>query len=174
MHTFFQMRNQIIDRLEAGMIDKKSFLQENLQMIDRLQMKPYVVLDSVERCIYNYQYYNVLAKYCNSIAQAQKKDRRGRRVFEQNIGKMNNYYELKDQATIRLLELLEDQYIEAYPLVLNSVRLKDRLFEIRVTNRDRVILHSMKEEIRNSLVERGVYHSSPKKSIIDGYVNTGY
>ncbi len=171
---FFLARNELIDRLEDGSIDKRAFLQENLALIERLHMRPFTVLNSYERCMYNYQYYNVLAKHYNTLAQEQGQDRKGRRNYERYMNKVRNYYVEKDKATKRLLEVLDYRGIEAYPLLVRSTRLNERLFEIRVIEKERAILHSMCEIIKASLIARGVYQSEPKESIIDSYVNIGY
>ena len=63
LETFFKKRNDLILELSEGKIDKISFLEKNYELIQNLNMKPLLNISTLEEGMYNYQYYNILAKF---------------------------------------------------------------------------------------------------------------
>ena len=63
LEIFFKRRNELIKELSIRKIDKLSFLEKNYELIQNLNMKPLLNISSLEEGMYNYQYYNILAKF---------------------------------------------------------------------------------------------------------------
>lgn len=167
---FFKARKRLIINLLEGRIDKGQFLSENYLLIQNQSMRPFVDLKNLDICLYNYQYYNVLAKH--SIQQAN-----GARTFrdrDQFRNRAENYYIEKDKATQAFVGLADQADLEAYPLIMDSTRLDQVLFEINYMNRDYVVLHSMSDQIRASLTAKGVFKEEPRLSLINHYINEEY
>lgn len=171
---FIEMRKEIIDRLDSGEMSKEYFLLENYNLIDRLSMRPYLKIDSFEQGIYNYQYYNILAKYYNNEANKYKFNKKQQHKYKLAIGKCRNYYNEKDVTTKRIIDILNYENMEAYYIDMQSDRLKGKLYEIYIKNYEKAILHSMDDDIKRLLVENNVFSDDIRKSVIDNYVNKGY
>ncbi len=173
LDVFFAKRNELIDRLENNELNKKDFLLENYLLIENLNMKPFQVLNSIEKCMYNYQYYNVMAKYYRVKINNALNTRKQRRSAEVNKSKISNYYIEKDKVILELLKLVDRENIIAYPVLINSSRINN-LIEIVILNYERAILHSINDEVVENLKSKGVFDSTPRLSKIDNYVNSGY
>ena len=63
LEIFFKRRNELIKELSIRKIDKLSFLEKNYELIQNLNMKPLLNISTLEEGMYNYQYYNILAKF---------------------------------------------------------------------------------------------------------------
>lgn len=173
LDVFFTRRNELIDRLEENQLSKKDFLLENYLLIENLNMKPFQDLNSIEKCMYNYQYYNVMAKYYRVKINQSFNTKKQKRTAEVNKNKISNYYIEKDKVILELLELVDKENIIAYPLIINSSRINN-LIEIVILNFERAILHSVNNEVVEKLKLKGVFDSTPRLSKIDNYVNSGY
>ncbi|QQK07489.1 DUF6648 family protein [Miniphocaeibacter halophilus] len=171
LNLFIQKRNDLIDQLDKGKINKEVFLENNYALLDRLSMKPFLKIDTVEKGIYNYQYYNILAKYHNNLANKYKE--KDKKRYKKEINKTNNYYYEKDRIILEILELVEYKNIDCYFIEMHSNRLNNNLFEIILNNYEKTILHSMNTDILNKLKRKGVFNNAVKKSKIDLYVNSG-
>lgn len=173
LDVFFAKRNELIDRLENNELNKKDFLLENYLLIENLNMKPFQVLNSIEKCMYNYQYYNVMAKYYRVKINNALNTKKQRRSAEVNKSKISNYYIEKDKVILELLKLVDKENMIAYPVLINSSRINN-LIEIVILNFERAILHSINDEVIKHLKIKGVFESTPRLSKIDNYVNSGY
>ncbi|MDO5717914.1 MAG: hypothetical protein Q4P34_02925 [Tissierellia bacterium] len=171
---FLKIRNQLIIDLENGKLDKKDFLIENYLLIEKLNMKPFLINDTIGRCVYNYQYYNVLAKYYKMCNLNLKSSKKSRKIHDINKSKIANYYIEKDKIILDLIKLVNKEDLVAYPLLLNSEKLDNKLFEIILLNYEKVILHSINQKVKDSLIDKGVFDPNPRKSKIDHYVNIVY
>ena len=103
-------RNALIDQLDCAAISKEEFLDRNYHLLCRMQMKPFQTVDSVEKGLYNYQYYNTMAKYwskCGESATHEKK----RKECQNAVA---NFYHLKDQSILSLLHISRAEPIVAY------------------------------------------------------------
>lgn len=171
LDKFFLNRNLLIDKLENGDLTKRDFLTQNYMLISKLSMKPFNILDCPEKCIYNYQYYNVLAKYTKIYgikSSSSKKDIKDVKL------KIANYYFEKDKIIIQLLKNFDDLDIEAYYVDINSTTLNSCLIEIVIKNYYRYVLHTINDNVKKILIELGVFNQKSQKSIIDSYINSGY
>lgn len=171
LNLFMEKRNLIIDKLDRKEITKEEFLIENYSLLNRLSMKPFLKIDNLSKGVYNYQYYNILAKYHGNLANNYKgKDKK---KYKQEINKINNYYYEKDRIILQVLEIIKYKDIESYFIKMHSNRLNNSLFEIIITNKEKIIFHSMNEELLRKLKENNVFSDEVKLSKIDLYVNSG-
>ena len=69
LKLFETFRKESIDLLDESKIDKDSFLSNNLAYIENLDLKPFSTINNISQAIYNYQYYNLMAKKTNLKAQ---------------------------------------------------------------------------------------------------------
>ncbi|ERJ84732.1 hypothetical protein HMPREF1987_00317 [Peptostreptococcaceae bacterium oral taxon 113 str. W5053] len=168
--NFMEKRKELILRLESKRLNKESFLDENYFLIRRLGLKPYMQLKTREECLLNYQYYNCLAKENLRFSFASENSKK-RKLYD---NKAQNYYNEKDKATKRMVELTDGSDMEAYYIVTSSRRLDNVLFEIYIRSIPFVILHSMNNEIKAILSYKNAFTQEKKKSRIHNYVNCLY
>jgi hypothetical protein len=168
---FLKNRQNLIDQYTKGDLTKEEFIEENYACINALDIKPFQKIDNVKKAIYNYQYYNVLAKYYQKRAHDLNKRNLSREEF---FELSNYYYSRKDNVTEKLLKLLDFRGVEAYYVSVKSPNLKKRLFEIVLFDYDNVILHSTSEIILNMLIYENVFIKEERKSLIDSYINQKY
>jgi hypothetical protein len=136
-----------------------------------MNTKPFQRVDHIKKGLFNYQYYNVIAKYCQKRAHESPKNSLQKKDF---IEKANYYYSKKDKVTMKILDILDFEGVDAYYVKVNSPNLKNKLFEIVLKEYEDVILHSKNEDIRNRLIEEGVFRDEKIRSVIDSYINQKY
>lgn len=171
---FFDQRSYLIIQFENGDISKKEFLELNYDLVRKANIKPFLRIDTYEKGMFNYQYYNVLAKYYNMLAQETKNTRRHKRYYTYYLNKGKNYYHEKDRAALSLLRHLDFKGIKAYFIEVESKLLKDKLYEIVLLDYKEAIFHSKAEWLLDILREEGVFIEGIKTSLIDGYINERY
>ncbi|MFO3716271.1 DUF6648 family protein [Anaerococcus cruorum] len=174
LKLFETFRKESIDLLEESKVDKETFLATNLAFLEKLNLKPFTNIKSISQALYNYHYYNLLAKKSNLDAQKIIHNTKKKKQYVKNINQRENYYYLKDMATLRLLELLNYEDIESYYIILKSTRLKGEIFEIHVKSLDQAILHSKSKVILQNLRDHDVFIEEERQSLIDSYVNKTY
>lgn len=172
--SFNIWRKESIDLLTDKKIGKNEFLEKNYEYLQKLDLKPFSSISSILEAIYNYQYYNIMAKRSNSLAFEIHNNPKKKRQYKMLINKRENFYCLKDKASLRLLELVEYDSIEAYFIKMKSKRLTGEIFEIVLKNHDKLILHSKNKDILKKLIENNCFDSEVKQSKIDSYVNKSY
>ena len=168
---FLSNRKSLIEQYTKGDLSKEEFIEANYRCINALDIKPFQKIDNVKKAIYNYQYYNVLAKYYQKKAHDLNKRHGGR---EDYLELSNHYYSKKDNVTLKLLELLDFRGVEAYFVKAKSPTLKKKLFEIVLKEHDSVILHSINEVILNLLIKENVFSNEVRNSLVDSYINQKY
>lgn len=168
---FIELRDFYITQLEKGKITKKEFNHKNYDIFKKLNLRPFSVLDSFDKAVYNYAYYNSKAKLALEEQELQKKanNLKKSKIFENN---KLNYYSQKDKATLYMVNSEDGSQMEAYYIKIHSKNLSD-IFEINFKNKNKIILHSKSDEIRDILIKKGCFDSEIRKSIIDSYVNNG-
>ncbi len=171
---FFKKRSSLIVQLEKNEISKKEFLECNYRLVMNMNSRPFLRIDSYEMGMYNYQYYNVLAKYFGMLAKEIKDNKRRQRYYRDYANKCNNYYHEKDKAALALLEFLEYKGVEAYYIEVNSKSLDNKLFEIVLLDYKEAIFHSKAPWFLEKLKENKVFLDKKKKSIIHEYINESY
>ncbi len=168
---FLRNRQNLIDQYNKGDLTKEEFIEENYSCITSLDIKPFQRIDNVKKAIYNYQYYNALAKYYQKRAHDLHKKNEARSDF---LEMSNYYYSRKDFVTEKLLKLLDFRGVEAYFVNVKSPNLKNKLFEIVLLEYDNIILHSTSPSILNMLKYENVFLDEKRKSKIDSYINQRY
>lgn len=169
---FFQNRDELIDRYGSGRMSKTLFVEENYKFIKNLKLEPFTDDLDYRKCIYNYQYYNILAKYANLQAQELEFfDPKGAEAYKEEEFE---FYKFKDEATLNLLELVNYEQVEAYFMHLESNRLDGRLYEVVFKDLHRAIFHSMNPKILKKLRQKKVFSPVYKDSVIHSYVNSIY
>lgn len=168
---FLKNRQNLIDQYTKGDLSKDEFIEANYNCINALDIKPFQKVDNVKKAIYNYQYYNVLAKYHQKRAHDVNKRNDSHYDF---IELSNYFYSKKDSVTQKLIKILDFQGIEAYFVKVKSPTLKHKLFEIVLKDYDNIILHSTSVNILNQLIYENVFINEERKSLIDNYINQKY
>lgn len=172
LESFNKWRKESIDLLTNKKIGKDEFLEINYQYLKKLDLKPFSNITTVLEAVYNYQYYNIMAKKSNKMALdfISKKKKK----YQQEINNRENYYYLKDIATSKLLELINYKDIEAYFIKLKSKRLTGEIYEIYLKDFDDLILHSKNKDLLKKLKDKKCFLEEAKVSMIDSYVNKSY
>ena len=166
LQKYFNYRQALIEQYIKGDMTKREYLDRNLDAVLSLNIKPFKNIDNIDKALFNYQYYNAMAKDSKMSAYGD---------YECHFNKqMNYYYSQKDRATLKLLELLDFRGVTAYHISVRSKELKGRLFEIVLKEHNNTILHSTSELIKKRLTDEGVFESGTKKSLIDYYINHRY
>ena len=70
--NFIVLRNNLIDELDNKKINKEEFIQKNLKILDNSGIKPFASIEDYNMGIFNYQYYNLMAKYYNMLSNKAK------------------------------------------------------------------------------------------------------
>lgn len=170
IQKYFKYRQSLIDQYAKGDMTKREYLQRNYEAVVYGDIGPFHNMDTLEKALFNYQYYNALAKEMKSISTTYDMDYELKQDY---IEKSNYYYAKKDKATLRALRILDFQGIEAYFIKIRSRFLKGKLFEILIAE-ENIILHSTSTLILKCLREEGVFFEESRKSVIDEYVNRRY
>lgn len=174
LKKFDKWRKSSIQNLEEGLIDKEKFLELNYSFINKLEIKPYSKINNILEGIYNYQYYNILAKRSNYQANKYLNNPKKKKLYTRYINDRENYYCLKDITTKAIIELIKYQNIESYYIKLISKRLTGKIFEIVLLDYEKVILHSKSSEILRMLKDNMVFDENIRESKINEYVNRSY
>lgn len=172
--TFFDHRNSLIIQYKNGDISKREFLEGNFDFVQEMHVKPFSKVDSYEKGMYNYQYYNVLAKYYTMLAKDLKREGKPEKYYIYYLNQGNYYYHEKDRATLQLLRFLNFENVEAYFIKVESKFLKDKLYEIVLMNYQYAIFHSKSKWLLDILKKEGVFVEGTKVSLIDEYINEKY
>lgn len=171
---FVNNRAMLIEMLDEGKLDKREFLIQNVELMKRFSMSPYSSISSFEEGIFNYQYYNVLAKFHAMQLSELSGGKRALRRERELQNKIGNYYREKDRATLMLLEWMKYEGVEAYYIVMNSKSLDGVLYEIYFSQFEMAILHSKSSEIKKRLEEHRAFSEEKRISKISEYINSTY
>jgi len=188
-NSFLQHRQSLLFQYKMGDLTKNEFIEANFEAIERLGIEPFKKVDNVKKAIYNYHYYNVLAKFYYRMA---KDFPAGSKQKASLLAQSNSYYCEKDKVTMTLLKLLDFRNVEAYFVKVKSKKLQNKLFEIVIKDpdvlfeinalstpnggmeADYIVLHSTSPFILKRLKEEGVFLNEKKKSVADSYINQKY
>ncbi len=171
---FFKKKESLILLFKKGDISKKEYIEESFAYIQRMRIKPFKRVDNFNKATYNYQYYNMMAKYCYLKAREIKSYDKHPEIYQEYMDRVNYYYHKKDRTTLRAVELLDFFNVEAYYIKVNSVNLKDSLFEIIFKEHEQIIFHSKSNWLMERLKAEGVFKEGIKKSLIENYINEKY
>jgi len=171
---FFEEREALIYKFTKGDISKKEFIEEHYFFIMRLNLKPFQIIDSFEKGIYNYQYYNAIAKYNKLRSNDKKLSEKHPELVKEILDKVKASYRSKDYSLTKLIRFLDYRNMEAYFIKAKSDYLSGKLFEIVLYDYDGVILHSINRGLLEELKRENVFIDVRRKSKIDEYVNKKY
>lgn len=169
LQKYFNYRQALIDQYIKGDMTKREYLSKNLDAVLSLNIKPFKYVDNVDKGLFNYQYYNAMAKEAKMEAGGYD-DNETCGIYRE---KSNYYYNKKDKATLKVLELKDYRNVKAYYIKVKSKGLKNKLFEI-VLEDNKMILHSTNDLILKRLKEEGIFEEKSRQSLIDGYINQRY
>jgi hypothetical protein len=172
--VFFENRDSLIVDYRDGLISKKEFLKKNFNFIKKIELKPFFDVDSYEQGIFNYQYYNSIAKYYKMMASEIRgggKNYSKKRYYAEQT---NLYYHKKDNTLLKLLEHLNFKNTEAYYIEVNSPFLKDKLYEIVLKDYEFAVFHSKSKWLLMELEKAGIFKNVTRTSVIDEYINEKY
>ncbi|WP_077368110.1 DUF6648 family protein [Anaerosalibacter sp. Marseille-P3206] len=172
--TFFDHRNSLIIQYKNGDISKREFLEGNFDFVQDMKVKPFKRIDSYEKGMYNYQYYNVLAKYYTMLAKDMRKEGKHDKYYIYYLNQGNYYYNEKDRATLHLLRYLNFVNVDAYFIKVESRFLRNKLYEIVLKDYQYAIFHSKSRWLLDILKKEDVFIEGVKKSLIDEYINETY
>lgn len=170
LQKYFNYRQALIDQYIKGDMTKSEYLTENFNAVMDLGIKPFKRIDNLDKALFNYQYYNAMAKEAKMQAYNAKYPEQEKLYFE----KLNYYYNRKDYATLKILEILDYKNIDAYFIRVRSKVLKGKLFEIVIKDCENMILHCSSDLVLKRLREENVFDETVKKSLIDDYINQKY
>ena len=171
---FFEERDALIYQFTKGDISKKEFIEEHYFFIMRLNLKPFRKIDSFEKGIYNYQYYNAIAKYSKLRARDKKLAEKHPELIRGLLQDVKAAYRDKDDSVLKLLRFLKYKNVEAYFIKSKSEYLDNKLFEIVLYDYEGVIFHSIGGRLLEELKKEEVFYEVRRKSKIDDYVNKKY
>jgi hypothetical protein len=168
---FWQHRENLIYQYNIGDISKDEFIDRNYEYIQSMDVAPYRRVDHLKKGVFNYQYYNVLAKYYQKKAS---RSRRGSLVRQDHLDRARHFYEMKDRATARMIEMAGYAGVTAYFVRVHSQALRNKLFEIVFEEYPRIVLHSTNEKILQDLRTGGVFEEGKRHSVVHDYINERY
>lgn len=171
---FFEHRDMLIIQHMNGDINKKEYLELNYKYMLEKSVKPFQRIDSFEKGMYNYQYYNMMAKYHRMVAQDIKDKGKHISFYNKYLNDADYYYNEKDKTTFRLLRYLHYENVEAYYIKMESTLLEGKLYEIVLNDYEYAVLHSKSQWILDVLKKENVFSDKRKTSVIDYYVNSRY
>ena len=170
---FIEGSNRLIDSLEAGELDKSAYLEAQYQALLELDALPCSgALQSFEEGLFNYQYYNVLAK--RERIQSKDEEYRNPEASRKHRNQSDRHYTLKDRETVKILELIKYEHVQAYFIETPARFLNGKLIEIVVENQERAVFHTADEGIINRLVRAGVFAEGIRPSVIQSYIESDY
>lgn len=171
---FFEHRDMLIIQHMNKEINKKEYLELNYKYMADKGIKPFQCIDSFEKGMCNYQYYNMMAKYHMMIAQNIKEKGKHISFYSKYLEEADYYYNEKDKTTFRLLRYLHYENVESYFIKMESSSLEGKLYEIILNDYEFAVLHSKSIWLLDVLKKEKVFIPERKTSVIDYYVNQKY
>lgn len=166
IENFEKMRLDLITRLENGEISKAEYLEKSFAFFDGRNFSEPDTISNLDDGIFYYYYFNTLAKYCMM------------RYKSENNSSLatiaNEYYEIKENVFSKIICLLKSEDVKAYYVELGSVKLKKRLVEIVLMDREKLIFHTLRADNIRRLKNLGYLGEGIRKSLISDYINTKY
>lgn len=171
---FFEHRAFLIMQYTNGDLTKREFLQKNFDYLILKNTRPYIKVDSYEKGMYNYQYYNVMAKYYRSLSREFYNSKKHSRYYNHYLNLANKYYHEKDRSVLSILKIENFENMDAYFIKCKSKALRNELYEIVLNDHQMAIFHSKAKWLLDILIEENIFEETTKKSLIDSYVNEKY
>lgn len=156
--------------LESKAITKTEFNNKNNEIFLKINLRPFTVLDSFDKALFNYNYYNSKAKVYLQNYLEQKKNKNDKKA-KIALNNMNNNYYHKDLSIMAMINFEKAENIEAYFIKMHSKNLASEIYEINFTNRERIILHTKNKEIKELLIKNKCFNPDKRSSLIESYIN---
>lgn len=173
LEKFTCTRNELIDQLELGILNKSTYLEAQYQALLDLGAEPFRgKIRSVEEGLFNYQYYNTFAKRERILCKAE--EYRNPEKSREHRRNADRYYDFKDRETKKILEFCGIKNVIAYKILTPAKYLQGKLLEILLPDVKRGILHTADEGIYNLLDRAGVLEEELKVSAIQDYIEADY
>lgn len=163
-------RSKLIKDYDDKLISKKEFLIKSYEFFSFRNPKPFLFVNTYEKGMYNYQYYNIVAKYYRMLAKEEK----NKRTYNRFMNISNKNYDLKDRMILEILKLKNFKNISAYYINCDSKGLEGKIFEIVLKDEKEAIFHTKNEKILEVLKEKNIFEKNKKNSLIDKYINERY
>lgn len=171
---FTAMRESLIFQYKKGDLSKREYIHESHNMLMHLEASPFNNVDSFEKAVFNYHYYNTMAKYMGMKAADLKKKQKHQELYRQIIKRKDQYYHQKDIMSWKAVNIIDFTNVEAYNIKVASSFLKNDLFEIVFKDFPSVVFHSRSKWLKEKLEEEKLFENKIKHSIIETYVNERY
>ena len=117
IEKYFAYHQCLIDQYGRGDMTKQEYLQKNYEAVIYGDIGPFRNMDTIEKALFNYQYYNALAKEAKLVSTSGGMEYELKKDYQQQS---NYYYHKKDQATLRALHLLDFEEVDAYFVKVKS------------------------------------------------------
>ncbi|CDZ74983.1 hypothetical protein ING2D1G_0824 [Peptoniphilus sp. ING2-D1G] len=157
-----------------GDISKKEFLKYNYDYFICENAQPFLKVDSYEKAMFNYQYYNGMAKYYRMLAKEVRNGKKHTKYYNYYLNLGNKFYKCKDESILSILKLSNFENISSYYIKCDSKALKNILYEIVLEDKKEAIFHSKAPWLLKILKEKGIFSSGIRKSLIEDYINEKY
>jgi len=164
-----EKRIELICKLESGDLTKEAFINENYEMMSPYQKVTFDV-ETLDEGVLKYHYFNTMAK--KHMLEADAYEYRDPRKYEQLKNIAYDYYSKKDKISLKMLELVDFDGVQAYFIHMNSRSLEGLIYEIRFNDHEKVVLHSKDRKILYKLKEANCFIEERMPSVIEEYVNT--
>lgn len=171
---FFERRSFLIMQYTCGDISKKEFLKYNYEYFSNENARPFIKIDSYEKGMYNYQYYNGMAKYYRMLAKEVKNTKKHSRYYNYYLNLGNKYYHEKDETVLKILKIQNFENVSSYFIKCESKKLENLLFEIVLSDKKEAIFHSKAVWLLDILKKENVFTDIQKSSLIEDYINEKY
>lgn len=172
IQKYFHYRQDLIEQYLKGDLSKNEYLTRNYEAVFDLKIKPFKNIDTIEKALFNYQYYNAIAKSVRMNSPA------GAEAAGAAYELAEHYYRKKDAATWKIMRMLDFKGAEAYFIRTFSRILRGRLYEIVLEEIPSLpgstVLHSTDEALLNTLRAEGVFTEGVRQSVVDNYINQKY
>lgn len=170
--VYKKTRIDLIKQLEMGKLDKIGFINANLSLYQQRIVEESARVTCLNSGIFLYQYYNTYAKY----HQMQYRKLKHTNTFEalRHRHRSDDYYEKKETVTYHLLKQITDQRVSAYYVRSNSKKLKQKLVEIVLLDEEKVVLHTLDQQVLQLLKANNWLEYDMRNSRIADYINTPY
>lgn len=172
LDRFIAFREDLIEKLDQKAISKEDFIMENFKYFKKNKLKPIKDITSVEEGVFNYQYYNIMAKY-NFLKIFEIEFRDPIKASELQE-KAFEYYRLKDNVIKKILKIVNYENVVAYFVKMDSEFLNGELFEIVLKDYEKIIFHTKDKLILNRLKKNDVFKAGIRDSVITNYINKKY
>ena len=122
---YADIRESLIFQYKKGDLSKKEYIRESHDLLLRYEASPFQNVDNFDKAVFNYHYYNTMAKYTKMKADELRQKEKHQDLYRQMIQRKDRYYHQKDHTSWHAVKLLEFYRVEAYFIKVNAQFLKE-------------------------------------------------